>query len=70
MAERKVGPRETCPACQSTNVTSPVYCSSLSRVWVGFLKWCEKEGSHLHQKCSVCKFKWTCTPVSITEKKA
>lgn len=62
---RKVGPRETCPACGTTNVSKPVYCSPGSRAMVGFLTWCEDNGKHLHQKCLDCKCKWKCTPTEI-----
>lgn len=62
---RPVGPRKTCPACQSSQVSDPTYCKPEKRAWIGFLRWCDKEGRHLHQKCTVCGCAWECTPVEI-----
>jgi hypothetical protein len=62
--ERKVGPRERCPACGSKNVSKPAYCAPGNRAMIGLLKWCEKDGKHLHQKCS-CGCRWECTPTEI-----
>lgn len=76
MAERRVGPRKTCPKCGTRDVSEPTYCSPGSRVFIGaglegtFMRlikgsplFCTKEGKHLHQHCSVCKCTWTGTPV-------
>ena len=71
----KKGPRNTCPACGSSNVSNPVYCAPSVRSFVGLLRvldgvspWCDKSGKHLHQKCLVCTCSWTGTPVDITDK--
>lgn len=74
----KKGPRKSCPACGSAQVTPAVYCYPERRVFLGVGRlfkmldpdekgsaWCGKEGRHLHQKCTVCGCAWIGTPVEI-----
>jgi transcription elongation factor Elf1 len=63
--ERTVGPRHACPACGTARVSDPVYCTPSKRAMIGFLVWCQKDGKHLHQKCTVCGCRWECTPTEI-----
>ena len=74
--DRKVGPRKTCPACATEDVSPATYCYPENRAFLGGMTalkkfftngtvLCEKEGRHLHQKCNVCGCSWTGTPVEI-----
>jgi hypothetical protein len=73
----KKGPRKTCPACGSVEVSDPIYCAPSNRAFLGLMRflsdfstspWCEKEGRHLHQRCKVCNCAWTGTPVALEDK--
>ena len=72
----KKGPRKTCPACGTQDVSSPTYCAPSNRMFLGFMRifadqgspWCNKEGRHLHQRCNVCACTWTGTPVALEDK--
>ena len=72
--ETKKGPRKTCPACGTTNVSKATYCWPGHRAFLGVRHaldslfnvgspFCVKDGRHLHQSCNTCGCAWMGTPV-------
>lgn len=62
---RRLGPRESCPACTSKHITKPIYCTPQKPVATGLFRRCDVGDKHLHQKCRHCGMKWICAPAEF-----